>query len=53
MVTATFGQALAGPGYAVDTVGVLILWRFIVSPSKFFSGSRDVMNMLDGDWLWG
>lgn len=34
MVTATFGQALAAPGYAVSTIDVLILWRFIVSTSK-------------------
>ena len=31
MVTATFGQALTGPARAVDTIGILILWRFIVS----------------------
>ncbi|KAG8219347.1 major facilitator superfamily domain-containing protein [Butyriboletus roseoflavus] len=30
MVTTTFGQALAGPGYVVNTIDVLILWRFIM-----------------------
>ena len=34
MVTATFGQALVGPGHAVNTIYVLILWRFIVSILK-------------------
>ncbi|KAF8131586.1 major facilitator superfamily domain-containing protein [Boletus edulis] len=30
MVTATFGQALAGHGRAVNIVDVLVLWRFIM-----------------------
>jgi len=38
MVSATFGQALAGSGDAIDIISVLILWRFIVSTSTFFLG---------------
>lgn len=36
MVTATFGQALAAPGKAVDIIVVLILYRFLVSILTFF-----------------
>ena len=36
MVTATFGQALAGLGKAVNIIMVLIVWRFIVSTSTPF-----------------
>ena len=33
MIIATFGQALSGQAPAVGIIGVLIVWRFIVSPS--------------------
>jgi PHS family inorganic phosphate transporter-like MFS transporter len=31
MIVATFGQALAGQAPAVSVIGVIIVWRFIVS----------------------
>jgi len=31
MIIATFGQALAGEAPAVNILGVIIVWRFIVS----------------------
>ena len=30
IITATFAQALSGSGPAVNTIGVLIVWRFIM-----------------------
>ena len=31
IIIATFGQALSGTGDAVSIIGVLVVWRFIVS----------------------
>lgn len=30
IIVGTFAQALAGSGYAVNIIGVLIVWRFVV-----------------------
>ena len=30
MIIATFGQALSGAGHAVNIIGVLVVWRFIM-----------------------
>lgn len=37
MIIATFGQALSGQAPAVGIIGVLIVWRFIVSSSTTFN----------------
>lgn len=37
MIIATFGQALAGQAPAVSVLGVIIVWRFIVSATILFS----------------
>ena len=37
MIIATFGQALSGQAPAVGIVGVIIVWRFIVSSSTTFN----------------
>lgn len=34
MIIATFGQALAGQAPAVSVLGVIIVWRFIVSATN-------------------
>lgn len=39
MIIATFGQALSGQAPAVGIIGVLIVWRFIVSPSATINPS--------------
>jgi hypothetical protein len=31
MIVATFGQAVSGNGHAVHIIGVLVVWRFMVS----------------------
>lgn len=31
IIIATFGQAMSGGAHAVGIIGVLIVWRFIVS----------------------
>lgn len=31
IIVATFAQALSGNGHAVSIIGVLVVWRFIVS----------------------
>ena len=30
IIVATFGQALSGAGHAVNIIGVLVVWRFIM-----------------------
>lgn len=37
MIIATFGQALAGQAPAVNVLGVIIVWRFIVSAKNFLN----------------
>lgn len=36
MIIATFGQALAGEAPAINILGVIIVWRFIVSTTIQF-----------------
>ena len=31
IIIATFGQALSGQAYAIHIIGVLVVWRFLVS----------------------
>lgn len=37
MIIGTFAQALSGEGAAVNIIGVLFVWRFIVSYPSYFS----------------
>lgn len=32
IIVATFGQALSGQAPAIHIIGVLVVWRFLVSP---------------------
>lgn len=36
IIIATFGQALSGQAPAIHIIGVLVVWRFIVSPNRGF-----------------
>ena len=35
IIIATFGQAVSGNGDAVSIIGVLVVWRFLVSQHPF------------------
>jgi PHS family inorganic phosphate transporter-like MFS transporter len=37
IIIGTFAQALSGSGHAVSIIGVLIVWRFLVSVARLFS----------------
>jgi MFS transporter, PHS family, inorganic phosphate transporter len=36
IIVATFAQALSGTADAVKIIGVLVVWRFIVSHIRFY-----------------
>jgi hypothetical protein len=50
MIIATFGQALSGQAPAVGIVGVLIVWRFIVSSHYVQSTHFLTPTSSDGRW---
>jgi hypothetical protein len=55
MITATFTQALAGGGGVISIIGVLVVWRFIVSRFQvinIFECFRS-KELADGSWDWG
>jgi hypothetical protein len=48
MIIATFGQALAGQAPAVSVLGVIIVWRFIVSATVFLQDLCLILLSIDG-----
>ena len=49
IIIGTFGQALSGEAHAVNIVGVLIVWRVLVSVNlEFHLPAAD--SHLDGRW---
>jgi len=50
IIVATFGQAVAGSGHAVNFLGVMIVWRFIVcSPHIYVFFQFLIVNVR---WVW-
>jgi hypothetical protein len=43
IIVATFGQALSGSGHAVNIIGVIIVWRFLVSLFFYFLRSPSLL----------
>lgn len=41
IIVATFGQAVSGHAHAVNIIGVLIVWRGIVSSPALENGNVD------------
>jgi len=50
IIIATFGQAVAGSGHAVNFLGVMIVWRFIVCSPFTLIFFQPLMMVLR--WVW-
>ena len=50
IIVATFAQALSGTGNSVSIIGVLVVWRFLVSRYPFLLAR--LTSSSDGRWCW-
>lgn len=52
IIIATFAQALSANGHAVHIIGVLVVWRFIVSTPPQVPNQPSDFIRKDGRWYW-
>lgn len=52
IIIGTFGQAVSSDGHAINIFGVLIVWRFIVSPDHHFASTFVQTMATDGTGNW-
>ena len=48
IIIATFGQAVAGQAKAINILGIIVVWRFIVSASAIKRSSEGPTSPTDG-----
>ena len=53
MIIATFGQAVSGRGPVLNVVGILIVWRVIVSVLDFSRAHINIEWGRPASWGWG